>query len=120
MMVEHGEKAGFVVPEAISLRPHYVKTLGIWADTLEARKPEVLEVTREIGTHLMDGVEMEHAIAARAAVISIDGVRDAAVRGRWMGRSLIMNSNRSAMSAAMASLHVNSARSVYTVDVKEL
>jgi cation diffusion facilitator family transporter len=49
-----------------------------------------VEVTREIGTHLMDGVETEHAIAARAAVISIDGVRDVAVRGRWMGRSLIL------------------------------
>ena len=27
MMVEHGEKAGFVVPEALSLRTHYIKTL---------------------------------------------------------------------------------------------
>ncbi len=32
MMVEHGEKAGFVVPEAKSLRNHYIKTLGIWAE----------------------------------------------------------------------------------------
>ena len=31
MMVEHGEKAGFVVPEPVSLRNHYIKTLGIWA-----------------------------------------------------------------------------------------
>jgi cyclopropane-fatty-acyl-phospholipid synthase len=30
-MVEHGEKAGFVVPETLSLRNHYIKTLGIWA-----------------------------------------------------------------------------------------
>ena len=28
MMVEHGEKAGFVVPECLSLRPHYVRTLA--------------------------------------------------------------------------------------------
>lgn len=48
------------------------------------------EVTREISTHLMDGIEPEHAAAARAAVMSIDGVRDAAVRGRWMGRSLVL------------------------------
>ena len=27
MMVEHGEKAGFVVPETLSLRNHYIKTL---------------------------------------------------------------------------------------------
>lgn len=30
MMVEHGEKAGFTVPEPLSLRPHYIKTLRIW------------------------------------------------------------------------------------------
>ena len=47
MMVEHGEKAGFVVPEYLSLQTHYVRTLRTWADTLEARKPEVLEVTTE-------------------------------------------------------------------------
>ena len=35
MMVDHGEKAGFVVPETLSLRNHYIKTLGIWADALE-------------------------------------------------------------------------------------
>jgi cyclopropane-fatty-acyl-phospholipid synthase len=28
MMVEHGEKAGFVVPECLSLRPHYIRTLN--------------------------------------------------------------------------------------------
>jgi cyclopropane-fatty-acyl-phospholipid synthase len=47
MMVDHGEKAGFVVPEYLSLQTHYVRTLRTWADTLEARKPEVLEVTTE-------------------------------------------------------------------------
>ena len=34
MMIDHGEKAGFVVPETQSLRTHYIKTLGIWADAL--------------------------------------------------------------------------------------
>ncbi len=29
MMVEHGQKAGFQVPETMSLRNHYIKTLGI-------------------------------------------------------------------------------------------
>src|SRR5277367_6843497 len=37
-MVEHGKAAGFIVSECLSLRPHYIKTLGIWADTLEANK----------------------------------------------------------------------------------
>jgi cyclopropane-fatty-acyl-phospholipid synthase len=47
MMVEHGEKAGFVVPEAFSLRNHYIKTLGIWADRLEAHKDEAIAATDE-------------------------------------------------------------------------
>ena len=47
MMVEQGEKAGFVVPECLSLRSHYVRTLRTWADTLEAKKDQVLAVTTE-------------------------------------------------------------------------
>ena len=47
MMVEHGEKAGFVVPEPLSLRPHYIKTLGIWGDALEANKDEAIAATSE-------------------------------------------------------------------------
>ena len=47
MMVEHGEKAGFVVPEAVSLRPHYIKTLHIWGDTLESNRDKAIEVTSE-------------------------------------------------------------------------
>ena len=47
MMVEHGEKAGFVVPEPLSLRPHYVKTLTIWGDALEAKKDKAIEITSE-------------------------------------------------------------------------
>ena len=45
MMVEHGEKAGFVVPETLSLRTHYIKTLGIWANRLEAHKDEAIAAT---------------------------------------------------------------------------
>jgi len=47
MMKEHGEKAGFTVPEVLSLRPHYIKTLGIWADSLEAYKDMAIEITSE-------------------------------------------------------------------------
>jgi cyclopropane-fatty-acyl-phospholipid synthase len=47
MMVEHGEKAGFIVPEPLSLRPHYVKTLTIWGDALEANKDKAIEITSE-------------------------------------------------------------------------
>ncbi|KUI33483.1 cyclopropane mycolic acid synthase family methyltransferase [Mycobacterium sp. GA-2829] len=47
MMVEHGEKAGFVVPEALSLRNHYIKTLGIWAARLEHHKDEAIAAAGE-------------------------------------------------------------------------
>ncbi|MFZ0717471.1 cyclopropane mycolic acid synthase family methyltransferase, partial [Mycobacterium sp.] len=47
MMVEHGEKAGFVVPEPLSLRDSYIKTLRIWSDALEANKDKAVEVTSE-------------------------------------------------------------------------
>lgn len=42
MMVAHGEKAGFIVPEALSLRNHYIKTLGIWAARLENHRDEAI------------------------------------------------------------------------------
>jgi len=42
MMIERGEKAGFTVPEAMSLRNHYIKTLGIWAAALENHKDEAI------------------------------------------------------------------------------
>lgn len=48
------------------------------------------EVTATISRHLMDGIEAEHAVAARGAALSVEGVDDAAVRGRWMGRSLVL------------------------------
>jgi cyclopropane-fatty-acyl-phospholipid synthase len=47
MMVEHGEKAGFVVPEPLSLRDSYIKTLTIWADALEANKDKAIEIQSE-------------------------------------------------------------------------
>ena len=47
MMQEHGEKAGFAVPEALSLRPHYIKTLGIWGDALEANRDKAIEIPSE-------------------------------------------------------------------------
>ncbi|ORV50059.1 SAM-dependent methyltransferase [Mycolicibacter engbaekii] len=47
MMVEHGEKAGFTVPEALSLRPHYIKTLKMWGDALEAHHDEAVAIQSE-------------------------------------------------------------------------
>lgn len=47
MMVEHGEKAGFIVPEPLSLQPHYVKTLRIWGDTLESNREEAISITSQ-------------------------------------------------------------------------
>ncbi|GFG69540.1 cyclopropane mycolic acid synthase family methyltransferase [Mycolicibacter senuensis] len=47
MMVQHGEKAGFVVPEAVSLRPHYIKTLQIWGDALEAHRDKAIAIQSE-------------------------------------------------------------------------
>jgi len=49
--VDHGEKAGFVVPETMSLRNHYIKTLGIWADRLEHNKEAAIAATDEENYH---------------------------------------------------------------------
>jgi cation diffusion facilitator family transporter len=49
-----------------------------------------LEVTREIVHHLMDGVEPEHLDAATRAAQAVPGVERVSVRGRWMGRSLLL------------------------------
>ena len=48
------------------------------------------EVSSEIVRHLMDGVEVKHLELARRAAASVPGVRDVLVRGRWMGRSLVL------------------------------
>jgi cyclopropane-fatty-acyl-phospholipid synthase len=47
MMRDHGEQAGFTVDEPMSLRPHYVKTLNLWADALEANKAKAIEIQSE-------------------------------------------------------------------------
>ena len=47
MMVEHGKKAGFAVPETTSLRNHYIKTLGLWASSLESNKDAAISVADE-------------------------------------------------------------------------
>jgi cyclopropane-fatty-acyl-phospholipid synthase len=47
MMIDHGQKAGFTVAECISLRTHYIKTLGIWAHRLEANKQAAIAATDE-------------------------------------------------------------------------
>jgi cation diffusion facilitator family transporter len=48
-------------------------------------------VTREIVHHLMDGVDAADIQAAREAALRVDGARDVTVRGRWMGRSLVLD-----------------------------
>lgn len=45
MMADHGERAGFVVEECLSLLPHYLKTLTMWADMLEANEDQALALT---------------------------------------------------------------------------
>jgi len=47
MMVELGEKAGFAVPDVMSLRNHYIKTLGLWAAALERHRDDAIAVTDE-------------------------------------------------------------------------
>jgi cation diffusion facilitator family transporter len=49
------------------------------------------EVTSQIIHHLMDGVDAEHLAAAETAACQVSGVRAATARGRWMGRSLILD-----------------------------
>ncbi len=49
------------------------------------------EVTGEIVHHLMDGVEPADLAAAEQAAAAVTGVRTAAARGRWMGRTLVLD-----------------------------
>lgn len=44
---EHAEKAGFNVARVHSLRPHYAKTLDIWAAALSARRDEAIAIQSE-------------------------------------------------------------------------
>jgi hydroxy mycolic acid synthase MmaA4 len=47
MMVDHGEKSGFTVPEVLSLRPHYIRTLDIWGNSLEANEDDAVAITSQ-------------------------------------------------------------------------
>jgi cation diffusion facilitator family transporter len=49
------------------------------------------EVTEQVVHHLMDGVDAEHLAAAEQAVRRLPGVQSVRVRGRWMGRSLLLD-----------------------------
>ena len=42
ILEEHASKAGFELKLAQRLRPHYARTLEIWAEALEARKDEAI------------------------------------------------------------------------------
>jgi cyclopropane-fatty-acyl-phospholipid synthase len=44
---DHATKAGFNVTRVQALRPHYAKTLDIWAANLESRKDEAIAITSE-------------------------------------------------------------------------
>lgn len=44
MMRSHGERAGFVVDDVKSLRSHYVRTLNLWADALEANRSAAVAI----------------------------------------------------------------------------
>jgi cyclopropane-fatty-acyl-phospholipid synthase len=43
----HAAKAGFTIERVQSLRPHYAKTLDLWAEALQARRDEALAVQSE-------------------------------------------------------------------------
>jgi cation diffusion facilitator family transporter len=49
------------------------------------------EVTSDIVHHLMDGVEPEHLAAAETAARGIPGISGVSARGRWMGRTLVID-----------------------------
>lgn len=48
------------------------------------------EVTRRVLHHLMDGVEVEHLYEARDAAEAAAGAPVPIVKGRWLGRSLVL------------------------------
>jgi cyclopropane-fatty-acyl-phospholipid synthase len=47
LVEEHATKVGFDVTRVQPLRPHYAKTLDIWAANLESKKDEAIAVTSE-------------------------------------------------------------------------
>lgn len=48
------------------------------------------EVTKEILVHLMDGVDPDLLVAAEQAALDVAGVEHVHARGRWAGRSLLV------------------------------
>ncbi|OBK14545.1 cyclopropane mycolic acid synthase family methyltransferase [Mycobacterium asiaticum] len=44
---EHATKAGFHLTRRQSLQPHYARTLDLWAEALEARRDEAIEIQSE-------------------------------------------------------------------------
>ena len=46
-MEHHAAKAGFSIDLVQSLRPHYAKTLDLWAEALQARRDEAISVQSE-------------------------------------------------------------------------
>jgi cation diffusion facilitator family transporter len=64
------------------------------------------EVTEQMVHHLMDGVDPVHLAAAEEAVEALPGVRAVRVRGRWMGRSLVLEvEGELAASTSLAEAH---------------
>jgi cyclopropane-fatty-acyl-phospholipid synthase len=47
MLRTHADRAGFTVDDVVSLREHYVKTLTLWGDALEANKSRAIELQSE-------------------------------------------------------------------------
>ena len=48
------------------------------------------EVTIDVASHLMDGVEPQVLAHAEEAALGVSGVEHAHVRGRWLGRTLLV------------------------------
>jgi cation diffusion facilitator family transporter len=49
------------------------------------------EVTKDMIVRLMDGIDPGDLDAAEQAALAVTGVRSATVRGRWMGRRLLLD-----------------------------
>ena len=47
IIIDHAERAGFTVTQTQSLRPHYARTLDIWAANLRAAKDRAIELTSQ-------------------------------------------------------------------------
>ena len=47
-VIDHAQRAGFTVTQVQSLRPHYARTLKIWAANLEARREDALAISGQV------------------------------------------------------------------------